>query len=170
MKIYRRNRWDPSLGRGSFDHTDKKEIFIHWTVTDGDELDEYKDQVRHMQYIEDIARSRGWAGIPYNYLVFQPVEKLKQSRTYEGRGINYIPAGQENHNAGTLAIAVVMKPGDKLRLRTKWELVRICRYCKRKHKTIVFIRPHSHVTATQCPGDLLRGLLPWLRKRTGLRG
>lgn len=166
MRIYGRERWEPRGDNGSPDGA-KREGFLHWSVTDGSKLDSFAKQCRHMRQLENIHLDNGWSGIGYSRAVFQPVGKVVRARTFEARGDDRIPAAQFKHNTGTVAVCVVMRPGDKLKLRTRWELVRNFRDLKRK-KGITRLRGHRDVYATACPGDTLYGLLPWLRKRTGL--
>lgn len=167
MKIYRRNRWNPAGGRGSRDEA-KREGFLHWTVTDGSRLNSLAEQAAHMRMLERIHLNNGWVGLGYNYVVFQPHSPLRRARTFEGRGASYIPAAQAGHNRGTIAVAVVMRPGDKLSLATKWELVRVFRWLRRE-KGIQRLRGHRDENSTACPGDVLYALLPWLRRKTYLR-
>jgi hypothetical protein len=168
MKIYGRNRWRPAGGRGPVDGR-KTEGFLHHTVTSSAGLTSLAKQAEHMRQLERIHLNQGWQGIGYSLVVFPPRGRLLRARTFEGRGIDYVPSAQARHNSGTVAVAVVTNSEtERVGLRTRWELVRVFRYLRRK-KGIRVLRGHRDVYPTACPGRYLYALLPWLRKRTRLR-
>lgn len=168
MKIYSRKRWNPKGSRGEYDHSPKRELFIHHSVFGNASIDTFAEQCAAMRQIDQMHLNNGWSGLGYSFVVFQPYGRLRRARTFEGRGWDYIPAAQLSHNTGTIAVCVVGNFNtQKVKLSTRWEIVRIGRIARKRG--IRTIGGHRDVFATECPGNHLYDLLNWFSKRTGLR-
>lgn len=109
----------------------------------------------------------GWRDIGYHFVVFQPWGSLLAARVFEGRSVKSIPAAQENNNTETIAIAVVMKEGDPLRLATKLKIRLLVKHLRSDvihHMVPVYV--HGDVNETTCPGPKLQ---EWVHKTFRMR-
>ena len=158
MKIVSRRAWGARKPRERTyqDPRSVREIFVHYTESPGGQY-AFEDQRRVMQQTQDFHMdTRGWSDIAYNFLVFNS----SRPRVFYGRGARVVPAAQAGHNTNTVAIAVVMRDGEKLGWRTRLQLRRLIWNLRKKTiRRNVPVRPQSAVTATSCPGDQLRAFV-----------
>lgn len=97
--------------------------------------------------------ARRWSFFAYSFAVFQ------SGRVYRGRGMNWVPAGQEGHNTGTVAVLCVVGPGDDPSPAMLRSLRGLRAHCERKAGHGLNVRGHGEVVQTACPGPELRRLV-----------
>jgi hypothetical protein len=164
--VVSRTEWGARAARGTYDPV-KRELFIHHTVSAGT-FSTLAEQKAHMRALDLQHINQGWSGIGYSFVVFPATKWYKRTRIFEGRGWDWLPAAQANHNTGTIAVSVVgnydvKKPGRRL-------VFRLAHFARRarKRKGIRVIRGHRDVMATGCPGANLYAKLPRIRQLSGL--
>lgn len=166
-----------------------RELFIHWPGSAGSLLHintraeeaahMRADQNFHMNARERLARAdlagdtaratflrqefgdyedeRGWSDIAYNYEVFP------SGRVYRGRGFTHVPAGQLNHNAGTVAVCCVLGSADReIPSAMNLTLRRFVAWAEKYATHELKVRGHGEVVNTSCPGPALRAFVPRL--------
>lgn len=163
MKIWPRKSWTHSQARGDTHKPRGGTLFVHYTVSSSKDKTTLNKQTAHLRALRDGHLTQGYVDISYNFLVFQPAGKIEHARVFKGRGVNRVPAAQQGHNTGNLAVAVVMKPGDKLHPETEKALKKLYRELRRKGY-VNKVRGHKDVNSTTCPGLPLYKFLPELRK------
>jgi hypothetical protein len=104
--------------------------------------------------------ANGWNDIGYNHVMF-PSGSSRLPRIYTGRGAQYIPASQLDHNVGTISIMVYMSRDDFLHESTKSRLRSYVRWADNYSGNTLDIRGHGEVFGTECPGPQLRN---WVAK------
>lgn len=147
------------------------ELYIHWPgslPTNYHSLDtvaECKATLRNYQnYHMD---THGWCDIGYNYACFQPRGTISLGDTlWVARGGGYTPAAQLGHNAGTVAIVVVLGPQDTLMDETKARLRSFVRYIKEMTREDLPVRGHQQAPgqSTECPGPQLMSYMDELNR------
>ena len=175
IKIYTRARWGARPPRSLSQDGPKLEAFLHHSAGTfsgpAEAIDtgaEQKEVMRRIQnYHMDV---NGWSDIGYHFVVFQPYGRLRLARIFQGRPVTAIPAAQLGHNSGTIAICVVdgLK-GNKLRLSTKFQIIRLLRKLKKKNPTLRVLGGHFNVTSTSCPGPYIKPAIPSIAARAGLK-
>jgi UDP:flavonoid glycosyltransferase YjiC (YdhE family) len=106
-----------------------------------------------MTTIEEIALERGFDGISYTDIIFE------SGRVYMGRGFTKIGAHTLNYNSSAYGLSAAGNFSDeKVPNRMLEGYARtIAKGIKRRRIKKTFkVRPHSAVSATECPGDDLR--------------
>jgi hypothetical protein len=175
FRIFSRQSWRPVGTRGTPDSKPKRELYVHHSVgTFGGpapKIDTAKEQAEVMRRIDGFHKnSNGWAGIGYNFVLFQPYGLLKRARIFEGRGWDYIPAAQAGHNAGTVSICVVDDPrGNRLKLSSKLQLIRFARLAKKRGVQSLGGHRDAPGQSTACPGPYIYPALDEIARRAGLR-
>lgn len=114
-----------------------------------------------MRELEQFHLDRGWAGIGYHFVLF------RSGRLYEGRPVWAVPAAQEGHNSGTVAIALVgnyevddTTRAQRLRAIAAAESLRI-----RRGVRVMGGHREAPGSSTVCPGkNVMRRLDSWARK------
>jgi hypothetical protein len=186
MQIISRKAWGARRPRCRTpqDPRNVRELFIHWpgqpgiareSITDHDDdwcalPDHLIDaaaritgpaaEAAWMREIQafHMGPDRGWCDFAYSFAVF------KSGRIYRGRGFYNLPAGQEGHNTGTVAVVCVLGTADAhvpepmahaLKDLVHWAETR------RAHRELA-VRPHRSVNQTTCPGDALARFVPTL--------
>ena len=124
---------------------------MHWPADMRDALrgiDTDREQDIYMRAIQTfhMGPERGWADFAYNFAVFQ------DGRVYRGRGLDWQPAAQENHNMNTIAVLCVVGDTEKPTRLLVNGLIELKDHIDRKCGRDVIVRPHSAATSTQCPG------------------
>lgn len=165
MKIYRRDQW-----RAHYAHTERmakqwpvavKEVFLHFSDSPGKGIRRFSAQTATMREIQEYHMdSHGWSDIGYHFVVFQRQGVIPIARVFAGRPINFVPAAQDNHNTNTIAICVVMQPGERFKPSTQRRIKSLLRKLKRDIGHGFVVRPHSAVVDTDCPGTEIR---TWIR-------
>lgn len=157
MKIRSRKSWGarPPRPRSRQHPTNVSEFFIHWPGNNRDNfLAEAQEKAKLREWQDFHMNGRGWSDIGYNFAVFS------SGRIYRLRGMDWVPAAQEFHNTNTVScVCVGMVTG-----AMKASIIDLKNHCDRRAKRDLTARPHSAVTATDCPGDELRALVPVLNR------
>jgi hypothetical protein len=136
-------------------------------------LDKVKSATRGIQAFH-MGPERGWSDIGYHYVVFQPHGKLEHAVVAEARMVRYVPAAQQGHNTGTLAVCVygTIDSGDKLQDNTVYAIAQLIGG-RRSNLTgatnIKTVGGHRDVTDTECPGATLYGALDRIARDAGVR-
>lgn len=84
---------------------------------------------------------------------------------FEGRGWDVQSAATLNNNAHSWSVVYLGGPDTPLTDEGKAALHWLCQEGARRKPLISFVRPHSAVFATACPGDALRAFVPELQAR-----
>lgn len=149
-----RSDWTSVPGGGSVDPGSKREVFLHHTVS-GNRAWTRAQEREHMRALWALhVKTNGWADIGYNFVCFP------SSRIYRARPSDRIPAAQEGHNTGTLAIAVV-GTNPILSFFQRRQLRKLIVKLREDRPTITKLGGHRDVYATECPGDRIYG---WVTK------
>lgn len=166
LRIVSRSKWHPIGTRGDLvPFSPTGTTFIHHTASPYGSPDTFDEQCAVMRRIDSEHLANGWDGIGYNFVIFLPYKKrlTRGLRIFEGRGLNRIPAAQENHNAGNPAICVV---GNFEIQRVPDSVVaKIVSLARRLPSD--YVKGHRDVNQTACPGKYLYEKLPEIRKRSG---
>jgi hypothetical protein len=137
--------WTSEPGAGTPDGS-KFEVFLHHTVSINKAWTKRQER-EHMRQLWHLhTEVNGWADIGYHFVCFP------SARIYRARPSNRIPAAQENHNTGTLAIAVAAT-NPILSLFQRRKLRQLIVKLKEDRPSIKKLGGHRDVTATACPGD-----------------
>lgn len=147
------------------------EAFIHHTADTYKGLDSLAEQKARMRGYQAFHMDvRGWADIAYHFVVFPPFVTSEgteiSARVFQGRERNYVPAAQEGHNRGTLAVCVVGDyESEFLHRNTIYALeVLLARY-----DALRTLGGHRDVVSTSCPGDKLYAEVGRIADAVGLR-
>lgn len=166
LKIYSRSEWGARYGRGGQTSYANATVFVHHSAFAGMATDTYREQVAVMKAIEHHhVKGNGWDAIGYNFVVFQPFKRRlwHRARIFEGRGLGHLPAAQQGHNAGNIAVCVIGNfQSEGVRAGTVDKLVSLIR-----RLPVTKVRGHRDVNQTSCPGLHLFGKLGEIRRRTG---
>lgn len=168
VKLYTRRQWGARPpARAMTPQGSPREAFIHYSDSpDAERLDTLSEQKAAVRAIQDFhIDGRGWSDIAYHYLVCQPRGRLRRARAFQGRDHLRVPAAQEGHNTGTLAICVIAGPGDPISRNTRYAIEQLLR----RHPSVRTVGGHRDVTSTDCPGDLLYAQIPAIARAAGVR-
>lgn len=163
MKIQSRKSWGARKPRPRDRQSDSqiREFFVHHPADPHDlqHIDTDMEQDRYMRAIQDFHMDvRKWSDFAYNFAVFQ------DGRVYRGRGRSFVPAGQQGHNTGTIAVLCVLGDQERPSDRMIQSLRDLKNYLDQKTGRDLRVRGHSEVVATSCPGPFLRAIIPNLNR------
>lgn len=168
MYVYPRSRWKARAPRPMDPQGRPREAFIHATDTeDAHRVDRFTEQAAAMLAIQSFHMGvRGWSDIAYHFIIFQPYGKLERARVFQGRSIHAVPAAQEGHNTGTLALAVYGDGNaDTMDRSTRYVIEQLIR----RFPTITTVGGHRDVVATECPGDKFYASIPRIARASGTK-
>jgi hypothetical protein len=154
---------------------DAREVFIHHTDDTAAGIGSLQDQIARMRDYQNFhINTRGWCAIGYHYVAFpefvSDAGNHIYARIFEGRPRNAVPAAQEGHNAGTLAVCVVGAGDARMDDSQRYAVEVLLNWLKDQGAPLRTLGGHRDVTATSCPGNGIYGRdLPILRSATGLR-
>lgn len=125
-------------------------VFVHHTVAGSPGTVE--GEKAEMHNLDRIARSRGFAGISYSYVIFQ------SGRIYEGRGKGVEGAHTIGYNDTSYGVAAA---GNYEEATPTKAMIDAYRWLRRDYLGLGSkpVRPHSAVYATACPGKNLRAYI-----------
>lgn len=156
ITLFLREDWGarkPEQKRLVFQGWDADEAFLHHTA-DRPRYEDLEDQKRVMRGYQDFHMDvRGWADLAYHFVVFEGFETQAGTeippRVFQGRERQYVPAAQERHNTGTLAVCVVGNyERDFFHESTRYAIeVLLNRY-----DSLRTLGAHRDVVNTTCPG------------------
>lgn len=151
---------------------------IHHSAGSGMGIDTLSEQRAAMRAIERLhVDTNGWAAIGYLAVLFQPYGRLRRARVFVGRHDSqraesigpYLPAAQEGHNTGTIAVCVVGNLNNEgVKRATRRRLTRIAVSCRRRFG-VTHLAGHREYGGTECPGDHLFRELDRIAEDSGLR-
>lgn len=146
------------------------EVFIHHTDDTAAGLDSLSEQKARMRsYQAYHIQTKGWNAIGYHYVVFPEFSDDVYARIFEGRPRTAVPAAQEGHNSGTLAICVVGAGNARMDDSQRYAVEVLIDRLRDLGAPLRTLGGHRDVTPTGCPGDgIYRYDLPILRSATGL--
>lgn len=148
-----RSAWTSEPGGGTVDGP-KREIFLHHTVSINRAFTRRQERAHMRELWHHHVEVNGWADVGYCFVQFP------SGRIYRARPSNRIPAAQENHNTGTIPIAVAAT-NPVLSVLQRRQLRRLIRKLCEDRPTIKKLGGHRDVMATECPGDRIYG---WVEK------
>ena len=154
---------------------DAHEVFIHHTDDTARGIDSLLDQKNRMQDYQNFhINTRGWCAIGYHYVVFPEFTTSSgthvNARIFEGRPRDSVPAAQEGHNQGTLAISVVGAGDARMDDSQRYAVEVLVNWLKDNGAPLRTMGGHRDVTVTACPGDgIYNNDLPIIRSVTGLQ-
>jgi hypothetical protein len=149
---------------------DAHEVFIHHTDDTAAGINSLAEQKLRMRtYQAYHIQEKGWCAIGYHYVVF-PEFGLGYARIFEGRPRNAVPAAQQDHNEGTLAVCVVGAGDARMDDSQRYAVEVLLNWLKDQGAPLRTLGGHRDVTPTSCPGNGIYSKdLPILRSATGLR-
>jgi len=100
--------------------------------------------------------ARGYTDFEYSFAI-DPA-----GRIFEGRGWEFQQAATLHNNAHTWSVVYLGGPDTPLTDEAKAALLWLVQEGARRKPAIAYVKPHSAVYATACPGDLLREYVPFL--------
>lgn len=164
LDIVSRTRWGAAKPKPMTDGNRPTECFIHHSENaHAKTVDTFDEQSAAVRGIQDfhMGPDRGWSDIGYHYVVFQT-----KPRVFQGRSWFYVPAAQQDHNAGTLAICVY---GDGRREEIAPHTRFLIEQIIGRHPSILTIGGHRDVVSTVCPGDHFYSAIPRIARACGIR-
>ncbi len=167
LTIHSRKAWNAAPRAGVISIRPLKsieELFIHWP---GDKprswrhLNTDKEERAAIKGIQNQhINGNDWSDIGYSHVLVPNYGRPDNvPNIYIARGIEYVPAAQMDHNAGTVAILVLMGPDDELLDSVPRRLRAYRRWVEEVTGNRVRVRGHGEVFATECPGPKLRALV-----------
>jgi hypothetical protein len=163
IHMFLRDDWGarrPDFNRLEKQGWDAHEAFLHHSDdSNAEAINHLEEQFAKMRSIQDFHMDvRGWADIGYHFVVMQPYGDIPYARIFQGRGRNLVPAAQQDHNTGTLAVCVVGDfRTDHLMDNTRYALeVLLDRY----NDALRTLGGHGDVFPTECPGSNIRSAIP----------
>lgn len=170
IRLYSRKEWGARPPRPLNDQPRApREAFLHHTAgaSGHKSLEAQKKEMRNIQNFH--MDGRGWSDVAYHFLVFQPFGNVPYARVFEGRDWHKIPAAQEGHNTGTLAVCVV---GDFTRVELKRNTRHAIAALLKGHqagRALVTLGAHNDVSGTSCPGANAEKWIPRVANSAGLK-
>lgn len=146
------------------------EVFVHHTDDTAAGIDTLTEQKARMRSYQNFhIDGRGWNAIGYHYVVFPEFGSV-YARIFEGRPRDRVPAAQEGHNTGTLAVCVVGAGDARMDDSQRYAVEQLLKWLKDDGAPLRTLGGHRDVTATSCPGDGIYAKdLPIIRSATDLR-
>ena len=172
VTLFEREDWGYRTACGlAIQGWDAREVFIHHTDDTATGINSLDEQKRRMlDYQSFHINTRGWCAIGYHYVVFPEFSDAVYARIFEGRPRNAVPAAQEGHNSGTLAICVVGAGNACMDDSQRYAVEVLINRLKDNGAPLRTLGGHRDVTATACPGDGIYSKdLPIIRGATDLR-
>lgn len=121
-------------------------VFVHCSASDRPEHDS-------AAVIERWHKEKGWAGIGYHYFI------RKNGALELGRDLSKIPAAQEGHNTGTIAICLHGLERDNF-TDAQFDTLRIlCAQINHAYKGAVTFHGHCEVAKKACPVFIYQDVL-----------
>lgn len=176
ITLFERDDWGARPWRDFTDQGwDADEVFIHHTADTAAGIDSLSEQKARMRSYQDFHMdTRGWSDIAYHDIVFPEFTTSSgtdiSARIFQGRPRDHVPAAQEGHNTGTLAIAVVATGNTRMTRNTRYAVGVYINWLKERGAPLKKLGGHRDVVATACPGDGIYEIdLPILRDVTNLK-
>lgn len=137
-------------------------VYLHWPGAPGSlrSINTLDDEI---QWMRDTWRfhtgpQRNWSDFAYNHAIFL------SGRVHRGRGLDFIPAAQQNFNTTGLAIVCVLGATDAVSAAMRENLIDYVRWAERACGHDLRVRGHQDVNQTTCPGPALMREVPRLSR------
>mgnify|MGYP002507813195 CR=1 FL=1 len=96
---------------------------------------------------KDTKTGAQWAGAGYHYYVH------KDGSIYQLRPVEYVPAAQSGHNTHSIAVSCQGNfDTEDMSVAQKNGIIELLKWLKTQHKGIQYVKKHSDVSNTACPG------------------
>lgn len=159
IQISPRHTWGGGSSRASLDLAHKRNFVVHFSDGQGRKRRTFKQMATVVKGIYDYhTRGQGWDDIGYSFIVFQPWWRRK-AVIFRGRGWLRIPAANQGHNSGSIAVCVIARPGEPALGRTVTALKQLYR-----QSPCTVVKGHRDYNNTDCPGDALYATLAEIRR------
>lgn len=159
MKIHGRKSWGARKPRPRTrqDPHNVRELFIHWNGSSPRSfanIDTVAEEESIMRGTQDfhMGPQREWSDFAYSFAIFP------SGRVYRGRGMDWVPASQLNHNTNTASCIVFLGTDDKIPDAVIHAIKELRKHCEARAGHALDVRPHRAVTQTDCPGPRLTEL------------
>jgi hypothetical protein len=185
IHLFDREDWGAADARPT-SHQDRDiihEAFLHHGAeANASSINHLSEQYQMMRDIQALHMDRsdpkhGWSDIGYHFVVFQAYGDIPFARIFRGRDVESVPAAQQGHNTGTVAICVVgdFRSGhDQLKDNTRFAIEVLLKWMQ-NHDDPKWDLPlrtlggHRQVTQTECPGGNIMQAIPTIARAAGLR-
>jgi hypothetical protein len=173
VRIYSRDEWDARSPRSMATNTELREAFLHHSDhARAEVLDHMEEQIAVMKGMQNYHMDvKGWSDIGYHFVVFQVYGNLPVVRIFRARETKFVPAAQEGHNTGTVAICTVgnFQNDDAIKADTITAIALLLRYIDDNHGgSLKTVGGHRDVVGTSCPGNTLYAKIPEIAQRAKL--
>lgn len=115
-----------------------RKVFLHCSASDHAHHD-------NPETVDQWHKQRGWSGIGYHFFI------SKNGAVFHGRGLDKVPAAQEGHNTGSIAICCHGKDRDKFTKAQMDALHSLCRDIDFAYDGKVTFHGHCEVANKACP-------------------
>ena len=171
MHIYTRDQWNARPAGSMAGQGSPREAFLHHT--DDPSGREYRTLTAQRAKMREIQRfhmdERGWSDIGYHFIIFQFLGKKDvrvEPRVFQARPVKFVPAAQQGHNTGTLAICVV---GNGVRENLYDATDEMVAALIKRYPSVKTLGGHGDVFGTECPGREFRKSIPRIAKLAGVK-
>lgn len=175
ITLFEREDWGARKWRDYTDQGwDAHEVFIHHTADSAAGLDSLSEQkARIRQYQDFHMDERGWDDIAYHIICAPGFTTSTGTeipgRLFEGRPRNHVPAAQERHNTGTLAVCVIAAGNARMGRSARYAIEVYLNWLKDRGAPLRTLGGHRDASSTECPGDGIYTYdLPIIRDATNL--
>jgi N-acetylmuramoyl-L-alanine amidase len=149
---------------------DAHEVFVHHTDDSAAGINSFEEQKARMRGYQNYhIDTNGWNAIGYHYVVFPEFGSV-YARIFEGRPRSAVPAAQQGHNTGTLAVCVVGAGNFRMDDSQRYAVEQLIEWLQASGAPLRTLGGHRDVTPTSCPGDgIYQYDLRLIRDATNLR-
>lgn len=167
MNIIERRQWGARPSKSEVDHQPLAaiaEVFVHHADQPGAGVKGQEQAAAIVREIQNFHMDqRGWSDIGYHFVIVPNSNPLGRAWIFAGRELTTVPAAQLGHNFGTAAICIVQADPEPLARNTRWRCGRLARRIPQAPR----LRGHYEVTATTCPGTVIRAQLGAIARIAG---
>jgi hypothetical protein len=134
-------------------------VAVHYSGMNADERRDHRNCAARVRAIQAFHMDgRGWNDIAYNHVF------CRHGYVFVGRGFGARSAANGTEAANDRYFAVCFlgddtKARDDVTRQARVMLARLVMAYRRRYPKARQVRPHSAFTATECPGDELRGVI-----------
>lgn len=176
ITLYLREDWGALRPRPMVDQGwNAHQAFIHHTADSSAGLDTLSEQIARMRFYQRLHMGlegghEAWSDVGYHFVVFPPFRTRAgtevPARVMQGRARSCVPAAQEGHNRGTLAVCLVGNYNvEQVDRNSRYAIEVILD----RYRQLETVGGHRDVWGTECPGDHLYADLDQIADATDLR-
>lgn len=179
ITLYDREDWGAAQPRDMTEQGwDAHEVFLHHTSDTAAGLFSLGEQCARMRYYQRLHMGaeghEAWADIGYHFVAFPPFVTPAgtevPARLFQGRERHFVPAAQEGHNRGTLAVCVVGNYQKQVVPRNVIYAVEVLlKDLMSRGAPLKTLGGHKDVVSTECPGRNLYSEVTRIAAVCGLR-